>query len=61
LPRMFCQFSLLLIKLQFLYCMQNDRMIKAKLFCKKLLSIQNVYQSELSTASGSVVLDGPIN
>jgi S-adenosylmethionine:tRNA-ribosyltransferase-isomerase (queuine synthetase) len=41
MPETFCQFSKLSEELQSFNCMQNDRVIKAKLFCQKHLSIQS--------------------
>ena len=44
----FYRFSPLSVKLQFFYCMQNYRMIKAKLFCQKLLLMQSTMRSRRS-------------
>ncbi len=39
MPETFCWFSPFSFELQASNCMQNDRMVKAKLFCQKLLSM----------------------
>jgi hypothetical protein len=45
MPETFCCFSPFSFELQASNCMQNDRMVKAKLFCQKLLSIQLTMRS----------------
>ena len=48
MPETFCCFSPFSFKLQASNCMQNDRMVKAELFCQKLLSIQSTMRSRRS-------------
>ena len=44
----FCCFTPVSLELQASNCMQNDRMVKAKLFCQKLLSIKSTIRSRQS-------------